>query len=142
FVNSNNYQREDDVHEFFIDFNSSIIFDQWAVTKTAIPRDYWMPVTPEEKENITYIITTLAENEPVFLLKHKNRLEKAGAKINHLHPLRYLYAIFSDEELKVGMRNIRSKNGLAWSGFVKGCEETLTEEAARSNVRVEHVVNF
>jgi len=57
----------------------------------------------------------------------KGDLVAAGDRIDHVHPLRFLEAVFTDEELKVGIRNIRGK-GWVWNHFVGGLKDSLSTE--------------
>jgi hypothetical protein len=61
----------------------------------------------EDRENISYIISTLAENGKISLLfQHKRELTRRGIEISHVHPLRFLGVIFSDPNLKECMKKI------------------------------------
>jgi hypothetical protein len=63
--------------------------------------------TPEDRENITVIISTLADNGKLALLfQHKAELTRRGVEIAHVHPLKFLGVIFSDPNLKECMRKI------------------------------------
>ena len=48
---------------------------------------------------------------------------------------------FTDEELKVSVRNIRNKK-LVWKSFVSGIGENLSQELHRNNMRYEQVLHF
>lgn len=105
------------------------------------PRSYSSEVTPEEKNDIRYIVTTLANKSLIAIALAKSDLEAAGDRIDHIHPLRFLMTVFSDEELKVGIRNIRGR-GWIWSHFVGGLKESLSTEARIDNMRNEFVYHF
>ncbi len=104
------------------------------------PRDYVHGVTPSELSDIRFIVKTLADKSLVTIAKERCSLEAAGERIDHVHPLNFLLMIFTDEELKVAIRNIRG-NGWAWSNFVGGIKQTLTTESAINNV-MPHVQDF
>ena len=105
------------------------------------PRPYDMEVSLAEKADVHYIVTTLANKSLIFLAFNRKELEVAGNRIDHLHPLRFLMTVFTDEELKVGIRNIRGK-GWVWNSFIGGLRECLTSEAGIGNVREEYIVHF
>lgn len=105
-------------------------------------RNYDASVSTTEKSDIRYIIVTLADKSLPSLLKYKSSLIKAGDRINHVHPLRFLMCVFTDEELKVGMRNIHKRGGWVWSDFVGGLNESLQEEHQRNNLRDDQVADF
>src|SRR5262245_8490538 len=65
------------------------------------PRNYNAEITREEKSDIRFIITSLANKSLISIGIAKPDLEAAGDRIEHIHPLRFLMAVFTDEELKV-----------------------------------------
>lgn len=105
-------------------------------------RRYDLPVTPDEKKDIRYIITYLSDKSLITLLRHKSSLEDAGDRINHVHPLRFLMCVFTDDELTSGIRGIYKRGGWVWSDFVHGLKESLKEEHQRNNLRDDQVVDF
>src|SRR5258708_1989893 len=67
--------------------------------------------TEEDRQNIGYIITTMAENGLLTLyFQYKGDLTHRGAEIVHVHPLRFLGVIFSDPNLKECMKKIFPSN--------------------------------
>ncbi len=105
-------------------------------------RRYDLPITKEEKKDISYIITYLADKSLLSLLRHKSSLEAAGDRINHVHPLRFLMCVFTDEELTEGIKGIYKRGGWVWSDFSAGLKESLKEESQRNNLRDEQVIDF
>ncbi|MCH9625114.1 MAG: hypothetical protein S4CHLAM123_02830 [Chlamydiales bacterium] len=104
------------------------------------PRDYFEEVLPSEKADIHFIVTSLANKSLIGIALIKSELEEAGNRIDHLHPLRFLMTVFTDEELKVGIRNIRSCTWV-WNHFSGGLKECLSTEANIGNIQdcfVEH----
>jgi hypothetical protein len=101
-------------------------------------RNYHAPLTPQEKGDIRYIIVTLANRSLISIARCKETLEMCGDRIDHLHPLKFLYAVFSDEELKVGIRNVRSR-GWIWGDFISGIRESFITEASNNNITHEHL---
>jgi hypothetical protein len=126
--------------EFCIDFSLSSV-KIMPTSATTVPRNYNSYVTLTEKTDIAYIINTLSKSKLITLMHLKKNLELAGDRINHVHPLRFLMTIFLDEELKVGLRNIRT-NGWVWNDFMKGLRDSFNEEFARMNMREEYVRDF
>lgn len=105
------------------------------------PRDYGLDLSPEEKGDIRFIVTTLANKNLISIAIVKSDLESAGNRIDHVHPLRFLMTIFSDEEMKVGVRNIRGK-GWIWNHFIGGVKESLTAEAGIQNLKESDIRHF
>lgn len=97
-------------------------------------RDYQNPVTKEEKKDLGYIIKTLGFESLISIGKNRSSLKKAGDRIDHLHPFRFLMTVFNDEELKAGIHAIYDRGGWIWSGFVEGLEGSLKDEANRQNL--------
>ncbi len=105
------------------------------------PRNYEAGISREEKGYIHYIITTLANKTLVTIAKSRTELENAGDRIDHVHPLHFLRTVFTDEELKVGIRNIRGK-GWVWHSFTAGLKDTLSTELDIGNIKEEYVIDF
>ncbi len=137
--------------EFFLDYSlldaSSLNYNRdlpssYQVSYSAKQgRDYNQEVTAKEKEILTSIVLTLANKSLPKIWKEESTLKKAGDKIDHLHPLRFLMCIFTDEQLKAGIASIRTRS-LVWVRFKKELYKALSEEQARYNLRPEQVQNF
>lgn len=96
-------------------------------------RDYSAPVTQQNADDIYFIVKTLA-NESLITIKGKESdLKAAGDRIDRVHPLNFLATIFTNEELKVCIRNLDGRSWV-WKDFQKGLIESLTDENASSNV--------
>lgn len=104
-------------------------------------RDYFTELTPNEYQDIHYIVTFLANKSLLSIASHRGSLEDAGDRIDHIHPMRFLLTVFSNEELKVGMRNIRGKSWV-WGDFVAGLKNSLATEMNIQNIREEYITHF
>lgn len=104
-------------------------------------RDYSEEVTEQEKEYIVYIVTTLGNKALTKIYKEKDNLKKAGDKIDHLHPLRFLRTVFTDEELKAAIANIKESRWV-WGEFKKGLFNSLKEETRNKNMGSEYIDDF
>ena len=102
--------------------------------KQTVRRDYETAVTEPEKKDLTYIVTSLANDSLISLGTSKSSLKKAGDRIDHIHPFRFLMTVFTDEKLKAGAHAIRDRGGWVWEGFIDGLTGSLKEEAARLNL--------
>ncbi len=96
-------------------------------------RDFHAAMTAREQEDITYIVTTLSDQSIAKLLLYKTSLDQAGDRILHVHPLNFLSFVFSHEELKVKVRNIKSK-GWVWKQFIGGLKNSLNDEYHKGNM--------
>lgn len=90
---------------------------------------YYTPLTESDKENIRYIITTLATNSSISLIIYKKKLEQAGNRLNNVHPLTFLSYIFTDRTLG---RYVKKIHGMPWREFAKGMAGSLNS-AAKNN---------
>lgn len=104
-------------------------------------RDYSSPVTPKQKEDIRYIVKTLSTCTWMELVYYKTTLEKVGARVNLIHPLRTLLCILTDKELAIGIGKVR-EDALVWSQFFGGLSKNLEEEFKNGNMKAEDVTNF
>lgn len=104
-------------------------------------RNYENPVSNAEKEIIAYIVNMLGDGSYAKLLLHKGDLERAGAKIDHVHPLRHLSTVFTDEQLKVSMRNIRKKSKV-WKSYTGDLGKSLGEEYSKGNIQPTQITHF
>ncbi len=105
------------------------------------PRDYYVNLSYDEVNDIRFIITFLANRSFVTIATHRGALEEAGERIEHIHPLRFLATVFTDEELKVGMRNVRGK-GLIWGDFSGGLKTSLSSENSIGNITDDQILDF
>lgn len=107
------------------------------------PREYVAQINDQEKAAIRYIVDYLSnpKHGPFALLDHKETLEKYGDSIDHLHPLNFLMAIFSDEEMKVKIISLRGRS-LVWGDFIGGVKHSLATEAANENITYNQIDHF
>ncbi len=134
-----------DGQEFWVDLDSGIE----EVPESAIPkkthvgyRQYQVSVSESDKEDIRYILKSLAEKSLTSLWGMKSKLEAAGERIDHLHPLRFLECIFTDDELKVYIYNIKKRGSWVWGEFIKGFKDTFQEESEIGNIKEEYLQDF
>jgi len=97
------------------------------------PRNYFAPVTPQDRADISEIVKTLANSSLVRIKGSESSLKRAGDRIDPIHPLQFLTVVFTDEELKVCMRNLQGRSWV-WKRFLDGITETLAAENAVNNV--------
>lgn len=86
------------------------------------------------------IITSVAENSKVTLFFKQSHLKQLGAQINHVHPLKFLAAIFKDPKLRLCMREI-GDDDYKWSNFMEGLAPNLTREADKGKLE-QHLNSF
>ncbi len=89
-----------------------------------------LPCSEEDAMTIHHIIRTISEKGKWWLMKHRSEMNALGDSINHVHPLKFLETIFSDELLKERMKDVFD-DYFKKNGFMEGVNRGLT---ARSNV--------
>ncbi len=85
----------------------------------------------EEKDRIAIgeIVKNMAEHGKIWLLKHRTFMNELGDSVRHVHPLKFLEVVFTDEYLKSCMREL-FEDYFKKTGFMDGLGETLTNKAA------------
>lgn len=110
-----------------------------AVSKGHQGRNYNTPPTAQDKIDIAYIINTMANTNLLKIGSMESSLQKAGGRIDRVHPLQFLTYVFTEEELKVSMRNLQGRS-FVWKGFLRGKDgksgivDTLQYEDGLGNV--------
>lgn len=89
--------------------------------------------TEQDQANIYEIISTMAEKGKLSLLFHQSHLRELGAQINHVHPLKFLAAIFKDPHLKSCMFYIWD-DYFKRNGFLDGLGPSLTREVEKGKL--------
>ncbi len=104
-------------------------------------RNYNIEISPMEMEYIYFIISTLGNKSLAKIWKEESSLKKAGDRIDHIHPLKFLMAIFTDEDLKVAIANLRESHWV-WGKFKNGLYDSLSDELANDNMPFEYIQDF
>lgn len=137
------------VAELFLEEGQIFIHPQEVNHNIASPkkthagyRDFSIAVTEDDKSEIRYILKTLAQKSLTALWGARKKLESSGKKIDHIHPLKFLECIFTDEELKVYIYNIKKRGTWVWGEFIKGIKQSLEEEQKLGNLRQEFFSSF
>ncbi|HRD56005.1 MAG TPA: hypothetical protein PLC42_06370 [Parachlamydiaceae bacterium] len=130
------------------DFGSTFFMDCQLSTKILMAeavendRDYQKKPTNKEKEDIAYILTTLGGDSLTTIWRKESSLKKAGNRIEHLHPLRFLLSIFSEEKTKVGLLQIKERGGKVSKEFFSKLHSNLSKEAGADNLKMEYIQDF
>jgi hypothetical protein len=112
--------------------NKREILDRLA-KKVDMTRTYVAGVTASEVADISYIVKTLANSSLPKIKSAETSLKKAGDRIEQVHPLQFLTCVFTNEELKVCVRNMQGR-AWVWKNFLSGILDTLEQEAAKNNI--------
>ncbi len=114
-----------------------------SIAKSTIKstRNYAAKLEASEKEDIAYIVTNLGRSSLKKLLNLKSSLKKAGTRVDHVHPFKFISCIFMDEELKVSFLQIKERGGWVGKEFFSGMYDSLTEEAKLDNLE-KYIADF
>jgi hypothetical protein len=124
-----------------IDFSGSATPCKATYKGQSVPRNFAVQVTPAEKKDMRKLLTSMAKNTWAELLSNSSSMNKIGDRIEHIHPLRFLQCIFSDEELKGCLHSVKDRS-IIWKKFFSGVSESLEEEANRNNMKPEFIQEF
>lgn len=102
-------------------------------------QDYDVPLTDADKKNITFIITTLANNSMIKLMFYKSALNQAGDQIARVHPLKLLAYVFTNPLLKQDVKKI---DGTPWNRFVQGMADSLEGEVQEGRMKPATIEDF
>lgn len=92
-----------------------------------------LTLTEQDRTIIYEIIKTIADNGKLTLLFKQNHLKQLGTQINHVHPLKFLSAIFTHPELKICMIDVYD-DYFKKTGFLDGLAPSLTREAEKGKL--------
>jgi hypothetical protein len=126
-------EKEDSAKEFSFNYDRGLPTLGKKSKNKSVVRNYGLPVSSADKQQIRYIITSLAKYNWMQLAKEESSLKKAGDKIAHVHPFRFLQCIFTDEEMKAAIFVVRNKS-LVWGDYFSGLKKSMNEESDINNV--------
>lgn len=108
---------------------------------TVDDRDFYHELSSSEKKDLSYLIHTLAEKSLPALFFCRSNLEKAGNRLDHLHPLRFISAIYTDPKLLTAVRTV-SKRSMVWPEWVSGMAESFVSAHKGDNMHVDIQIAF
>lgn len=125
-----------DSNEYFIDFMVANNVKPKASHKANnnIVRVYEQQLTEQNREDISYIVTTLGNGSLTSIATSKSSLKRAGERVEKVHPLQFLQYVFTDEKLKAAMHNLKGRTLWIWSEFFNGLKGSLEEETRKQNL--------
>jgi len=140
--NAGDWVLKDSKRDFLLDFMMASTCN-FSIQKsnTGTVRNYDAPLSPEQIKDIHYLVSTLGNSSLIKITSHRSDLEKAGARIDKIHPLKFLSCVFVDEELKASIANMQGRYWV-WKKFVQGLSGSFDEEAKNDNMRAECVQDF
>lgn len=127
--------------EYLVDFKTPSASVGKAIGAKIAPRNYNAKPTSKEMEDIRYIMTTLGMGSLIKIAKESSSLKKAGKRVEHIHPLKFLQIVFSNEEYKACMHALVGRTWV-WSEFWDGMRDSFETESNRDNMKPEIIYDF
>ena len=127
--------------EFLIDFMDRSERPEAKEAKALAWRDYNAKVISTEKRDIAFIVNTLGMNSLLKIADNKATIKKAGKRVEHIHPLRFLLVVFTDEEMKASFHSLVGRSWV-WSDFFAGLRDSFETETNNINMRPEFINDF
>lgn len=112
-----------------------------AASNNHVNRDYNSAWRQNDMEDLTFILGTMAKSSLISIATQRSSLKRAGERIDHLHPLRFMEMIFSNEELKAYVAAVRNKS-FVWKEFLRGIVGSLEDESKNKNLTSEQLKDF
>jgi hypothetical protein len=131
-------QMQFDNASYVIDFAHPLLKAHY---EASIFRNYKAQITASEKKDISYVVNMLGIGSLSKIAQSKSLLKSAGKRIDHIHPLRFLQCIFSDEKMTASMHAMQGRSWI-WKEFIEGLDASLNEESARDNLLPEQIADF
>jgi hypothetical protein len=94
----------------------------------------------EDKALIHEIITTVAENSKLALLFKQNHLNELGARIEDVHPMKFLTTILHHPQLRVCLEQFWPDH-FKRAGFLEGFATAMSRETDKGKLR-KHIEPF
>ncbi len=124
-------------YDFRMDFkvtNAGLLMKAQSVKKIRTePRNYPAGLSQQETTDITFIVSTLGKSSLLKIKSSEKSLKSAGDRIINVHPFQLLALVFTNEELKVAMRQMNGR-AWVWKEFLDGVTTSLEEENNLNNV--------
>lgn len=104
-------------------------------------RNYQGKISKSDVDDLTFILSTMAKSSLAGIATKRSDLKRAGERIEHLHPYRFLEIIFTNEELKAYVAAVRGR-AFVWKEFLNGLEGSFEDEWKNKNVTTEQLKDF
>lgn len=97
-------------------------------------RDYNAAITHNEKKDLRFILRSLAHHSLIKISWNSSSIKKAGDRLEHLHPFKFLESIFTDSELSDCVARIKGRSWV-WKEFLDGITDSLHKESSCGNLK-------
>jgi hypothetical protein len=99
-----------------------------------------LSLSEADKQNIAFIVETIATNSKISLLFKQGELRERGNQILHVHPLKFLSTIFTQDEL-TGFLSQLFSDYFKKTSFMDGLVEGLNREQQKGKLN-QHICSF
>jgi hypothetical protein len=99
-------------------------------------RDFHRALSTQEEKDLIYVLETSASKPLAALIFYRSNLEKAGQRLNAVHPLRLLAEICGRPQLRRHLAVIGGRS-LVWKEWLSETADSLARAYAGSNLNEE-----
>lgn len=116
------------LHKFFLFCSFLAVSQQLEGAKC---QKFKIEATKNQKEDIAYIVDTLAGNSSLGLLKYKKSLEEAGERTRVVSPFSFFGVVLTNSNLKSNLKKLTSSNSIQFKKFCNGFTKEFINEATK-----------
>lgn len=117
-----------------------IVSDLGADTRNMnFHRKYFEPLTPVERQSISYIVSSLGTKSMVALLFQKGAMEKAGIQLELVHPLLFWKEVLTHQDLRSYILMIK---GIVKKKFIENFAESFADMSKLGQMDEEYIADF
>ena len=84
-----------------------------------------------QKEDISYIVKTLASHSSLSLLGYKKSLEEAGSRVKTVSSFSFFAVVLSDPGLKADLNKLSNGNSIQFKKFCNGFTKDFQNQATK-----------
>lgn len=84
-----------------------------------------------QRQDVAYIVDTLAANSSLGLLKYKNALEEAGERTKQISPFSFFGVVLTNTSTKASLKKLSSSDSIQFKKFCNGFTKQLVNEATK-----------
>ncbi|MBU6149642.1 MAG: hypothetical protein KGQ54_05550 [Verrucomicrobia bacterium] len=86
----------------------------------------------DQKQDVAYIVNTLAKYSSLSLLRYKNDLESAGSRVRSVPPFAFFAIVLTDPTTKASLKKLSKKNNTPYKRFCNGFIDEFQNEVTKS----------
>ncbi|MBB63920.1 MAG: hypothetical protein CMO81_02530 [Waddliaceae bacterium] len=102
---------------------------------------YQHPLTESSREDVTYVVHTLAHKKMSTLIKLQGDLDQARIRLDEVHPLRFMEAVFQNKQNCIDLSDLK-KRIIIWKPFWSGLKDNLKAQDKKGNLSQKDLEQF